>query len=84
MIHFASHQNSLCREVRDTLEIYLANELDAKRHATIEAHIAVCPKCQNEVSFAEAISEALQALPRPDPPPENPRRGIGLCTRASR
>ena len=70
MTHFAIHQNPLCREVQDILEIYLANELDAKQHAAIEAHIAVCPKCQNEVSFAAAISEALQALPRPDPPPK--------------
>lgn len=70
MNQFAIRQNSLCHEVRDILEVYLANELDAERHATIEAHIAVCPKCQNEVSFAVAISEALQALPRPEPPPK--------------
>lgn len=70
MNQFAIRQNSLCREVRDILEVYLADELDANRHATIEAHIASCPECQNEVYFAAAISEALQELPRPEPPPK--------------
>ena len=66
----AIRQNLLCREVRDILEVYLADELDADRQATIEAHIASCPECQNEVYFAAAISEALQELPRPEPPPK--------------
>lgn len=70
MNRFAIRQNLLCHEVRDVLEVYLANELDAKRHATIEAHIAACPECQNEVSFAAAISEVLQELPRPEPSPK--------------
>ena len=70
MNQFAIRQNLLCREVRDILEVYLADELDANRHATIEAHIASCPECQNEVYFAAAISKALQELPRPEPPPK--------------
>ena len=68
MNQFAIRQNSLCREVRDILEEYLADELDANRHAKVEAHIASCAECQNEVYFASAISEALQELPRPEPP----------------
>ena len=70
MNQFAIRQNSLCREVQDILEVYLADELDANRHATIEAHIASCSECQNEVYFAAAISDALQELPRPEPPPK--------------
>ena len=70
MNQFAIRQNILCREVRDILEEYLADELDANRHATVEAHIASCLECQKEVYFASAISEALQELPRPEPPPK--------------
>ena len=70
MNQFAIRQNLLCREVRDILEVYLADELDASRHATIEAHIASCPECQKEVYFAAAIGEALQELPRPEPSPK--------------
>ena len=59
-----------CTEVRDILEAYLADEFDADTHATIARHIASCPRCQDEVRFAEVVSEALQELPRPEPPPK--------------
>ena len=70
MNHFSLRQDSFCTEVQDTLEAYLADELDGDTHAIVEAHIASCPKCQDEVHFAQAISEALHELPRPEPPPE--------------
>ena len=70
MNQFPTRQNPPCTEIQDILEVYLADELDANTHATIEAHIASCPKCQDEVRFVEAISEALQELPRPEPPPK--------------
>ncbi len=70
MNHFSLHQDSSCIEVQDTLEAYLADELDADTHAIVEAHIASCPRCQDEVHLAGAISEALHELPRPEPPPE--------------
>lgn len=59
-----------CTEIQGILEVYLADELDANTQATIKTHIASCPKCQDEVRFVEAITEALQALPRPEPPPK--------------
>ena len=59
-----------CTEVRDILEVYLADEFDADTHATIARHIAVCPRCQDEVRFAEIVNEALQELPRPEPSPK--------------
>ena len=70
MNHFPIRQDSPCTEVQDILEIYLADELDANTQATIQAHVASCSKCQDEVRFAEAISEALQELPRPEPSPK--------------
>lgn len=59
-----------CAEIRDILEAYLADEFDADTHATIARHIAACPRCQDEVRFAEIVSEALQELPRPEPSPK--------------
>lgn len=70
MKKFSAHHDLTCTEVRDILEAYLADEFEADTHAAIAAHIASCPKCQNEVRFAETISEALQELPRPEPPPK--------------
>ena len=70
MTHFPLHQDSSCTETQDNLEAYLADELDADTYAMIAAHVASCSKCQDEVRFAQAISEALHELPRPEPPPE--------------
>ena len=70
MNHFPLHQDPSCMEVQDTLEAYLADELDADTHAIVEAHIASCPRCQDEIYFVEAIDEALHELPKPEPPPE--------------
>ena len=57
-------------EVQDTLEAYLDNELDADTHAAVEAHVASCPMCQDEIRFAQAISGALHELPKPEPSPK--------------
>lgn len=59
-----------CTEIRDSLEAYLAGEFDADTDATIARHIASCSRCQDEVRFAEVVNEALQELPRPEPPPK--------------
>ena len=70
MKDFPLHQDSSCLEVQDNLEAYLADELETDQHATIAAHVASCPMCQDEVRFAQAISGALHELPKPEPPPE--------------
>ncbi|MXY27370.1 hypothetical protein F4Y59_04295 [Candidatus Poribacteria bacterium] len=70
MNQFSRPQDLLCSEVQDTLEAYLAAELDAETHARIAAHVTSCPKCQDEVHFAQTISEALHELPRLEPPPK--------------
>ena len=64
------HQDSLCMEIQDTLEAYLADELDTDTHARVAAHVASCPRCQDEVRFVQTISEALHELPRPEPSPK--------------
>ena len=70
MNDFPLHQDSSCMEIQDNLEAYLADELEADQHATIATHVASCPTCQNEVRFAQTISEVLHELPKPEPPPK--------------
>ena len=69
MNHYPLRQDSSCIEIQDTLEAYLAGELDTAAHATVAAHVASCPTCQDEVRFAQTITEGLHELPRPEPPP---------------
>ena len=83
MNQFRTRQNPLCRQIQDILEVYLADELDVSTQAMIKAHIAFCPKCQDEVRFAEAISEALKELPKPEPPPKIFNAVSALCSRVS-
>ena len=70
MNQFTSRHNPTCTEVQDTLEAYLDNELDTDMYATVEAHVASCSMCQDEIRFVQAISGALHELPKPEPPPE--------------
>ena len=69
MNQFPSHPALTCTEVQDTLDAYLDDELDANTAATVGAHVASCPMCQDEVRFAQAISGALHELPKPEPSP---------------
>ena len=59
-----------CEYVHSILEEYIAGELNADAQAAIETHIATCQSCQNELNFAFEVGEALQELPRPQPPVE--------------
>ena len=70
MNQFPIRQNPSCTEIQDILEVYLADELDPDTQARIKTHIASCSKCQDEVRFVEAINEALQEFPEPEPPPK--------------
>ena len=70
MKQFPSHPDLSCKEVQDTLEAYLDDELDANTSATVAAHVASCSLCQDEIRCAYAIRCALQELPKPEPPPE--------------
>ena len=70
MTHHPFRENSSCTAIQDNLEAYLAGELDADTYATVAGHVASCEKCQDEVRFVQAISEALHELPRPEPPPK--------------
>ena len=59
-----------CEYVHLVLEEYLAGELNADAQAAIETHLATCQDCQNELDLTLEISEAVQELPKPQPPAE--------------
>lgn len=59
-----------CEYVHSVLEEYLAGELNADTQAAIKGHLATCQDCQNELDFALEIGEAVQELPKPQPPAE--------------
>ena len=59
-----------CEYVHSVLEEYIAGELNPDAQAAIETHVATCQGCQNELDFALEVSDALQELPKPQPPPE--------------
>lgn len=59
-----------CEHVHSVLEEYLAGELNVDTQMAIETHLAACQDCQNELDFALEVSDALQELPKPQPPPE--------------
>ncbi len=61
---------ALCTEIRETLEAYLADELDPRTHAIVAAHVAFCQRCQNEIGLIQAIDKVFREMPRQDPPPQ--------------
>ena len=70
MQRHSTTQTIRCEHVHSVLDEYLAGELNADAQAAIEAHLATCQNCQNELDFALDVSNALQELPKPQPPPE--------------
>ena len=70
MQRHSTTQTVRCEYVHSVLEEYLAGELNADAQAAIETHLAACQDCQNDLDIALEISEAVQELPKPQPPPE--------------
>ena len=70
MQRHSTTQTIRCEYVHSVLEEYLAGELNANTQAAIETHLTTCQDCQNELDFALEVGEALQELPKPQPPAE--------------
>ncbi|MYE90673.1 hypothetical protein F4X33_16935 [Candidatus Poribacteria bacterium] len=70
MQRHSTTQTIRCEYVHSVLEEYLTGELNTDTQTTIEAHIAACQDCQNELNFAFEVGEILQELPRSQPPAE--------------
>ena len=70
MQRHSTTQTIRCEQVHSVLEEYLAGELNADTQAAVEIHLATCQDCQNELDFALEVGNALQELPKPQPPAE--------------
>ena len=70
MQRHSTTQTMRCEYIHSVLEEYLAGELSTNTQAAIEIHLATCQDCQNELDFALEIGEAVQELPKPQPPAE--------------
>ena len=81
---FSRPQDPICLEVQNTLEAYLANELDADTHARIAAHVTSCPTCQDEVHFAQTIGENITRASKTRTAASSLRCGCGVCSRPPR
>jgi hypothetical protein len=63
MVWFDRH-----RRLRDQLSAYIDGELDERAAERLEAHLAGCAPCREQVEQLRATSAALRALPEIDPP----------------
>lgn len=52
-----------CRRAEVLLDAYLDGDLPARRKAPLEAHLATCFTCAQELERARSLRDALRALP---------------------
>lgn len=51
------------------LSAYLADDLSAKKQASVEAHLAECEVCRRELAELRRLNNLLHSMPPPEPPP---------------
>ena len=62
--------NEDCEDNRELMSGYLGNELDAGQRARLEAHLAGCPACRDELEELTLVVSASATLAVKDPPEE--------------
>ena len=58
-----------CQDIQPDLSAYVDGELAPSRRAEIEAHVAACPRCQQELAGLRTLAAGVAALPRLHPAP---------------
>ena len=58
-----------CQDIQPDLSAYLDGELTPSQRAEIEAHVASCPRCQQELAGLRTLAAGVAALPRLQPAP---------------
>lgn len=59
-----------CDEYQELIPEYLERSLSADAKRDLEGHLASCDFCRKQLQMAEALSAAVQALPRHQPSAE--------------
>lgn len=57
-----------CTQAMHQLQLYIDHQLTLRQTRVLEAHVASCPSCREELAFLEAVScglEALKFVPEP-------------------
>ena len=60
----------LCEETRQSLSLYIDDELTLPVRVAVEEHLDSCPVCRDEAFALRMISRGLGALKQPIPPPD--------------
>jgi anti-sigma factor RsiW len=50
-------------ELQSLLPWYVTGQLDPAEHARVEAHVAGCEECQEELRFERALADTVKTLP---------------------
>jgi anti-sigma factor RsiW len=58
-----------CQDMRTQLSAYVDGELTPAQRAEVDAHLASCPDCQQEVAELKTLAAGLAALPQLRPAP---------------
>ena len=59
-----------CQDIQPELSAYLDGELMPPQRAEVEAHLASCPRCQEELAELKTLAAGVAALPRLEPAPQ--------------
>lgn len=59
-----------CKELEETLPLYLYDELPAEARAAFEKHLEACPACQGAIEDSRRLNRLLAEREAPEPTPE--------------
>lgn len=68
----------------DMLSAYLDSELDGRRKADVEVHLAGCPECASLLEAMRDARDALASLPELEPSPDLLRRLYAIPERKTK
>ncbi|MBW1917516.1 MAG: zf-HC2 domain-containing protein [Deltaproteobacteria bacterium] len=57
-----------CQSIQELLSAYMDDELPLTQKEMIQAHLAICPACRQELARLEHLWQALANLPETAPP----------------
>src|ERR1700761_6910069 len=57
-----------CGFDKNLLTLWLNGEITEKERAEVEAHLAGCETCRQELSTGEHLWELMESIPTPEPP----------------